>query len=179
MSQPLQTYGNRFSLLHSYGSNFSHFLLQFIFLLSIVYLNNCIGTDTSVICAYQPGGVPPVLYGASIPANRPLDQDTTQSIYPLDVAAPGTVKIFTSKSDAIAQINAFQHENVFYWEDGILYKMPPSSQNGVPLYNTSVLKVTTGGPTRYVVTNKAGNHVTKSISLQDDHGNDLSVFGEH
>lgn len=141
--------------------------------LDVTDLNVPSDSGVSVLAAYQRNeNYPPVLYGAKVA------KEGQQKMAPLDVASPGTVKMFTdadlAKNYHTAYPNTFamykdDDSNVFLADDDNAGTMIPLSGN--------VSVVDHANASGYAMQVTAGTVTRKAVSLQDKDGRDLTLTG--
>lgn len=153
---------------------------------------NVVNAGVSVLGTYQredktSGGYkgtnyPPVLYGAKV------TKTGVQTMSPVDIAAPGTVKVFESKDLAINYPKVIPNVFSLYKDDStgdIFIIDKDTTENDLVPITTKVKTEnfgTTGSP-KYAATirarNEAGNDeaTVSAISLLDPNGNKLNTDG--
>ena len=134
-------------------------------------LNVMSDTGASVIATYQRNtNYPPVLYGAKITTQG------SQMMSPIDIAAPGTVKVFTNADLAKNYQAAYPNTFALYKDsDSDLFLVDnDDARTMIPLStHVSVVDHKEGYATQIT----AGDITRKAISLQDKNGNDLATDG--
>lgn len=128
---------------------------------------NVVGTGASIIGAYQRtdktsnnytgANYPPVLYGAKVTGTG------VQKMVPIDIASPGSVKIFTNQD--LAKNYAKVIPNVY-----ALYRDSKNVVSIVDPSTSNVVKVST-----IVGVSKSGNYYQATASSRDADGNDKSI----
>lgn len=143
---------------------------------------NVIGDGAAVIGAYQrrditQGGLtgvnyPPILYGSKV------TNAGQQHMVPIDVGAPGTVKIFNSKDRAINYPKIIPNTYAL-WHDKANKDMYFVEGDTVVPMNTRLKTQNLGSASAPKFTSIAtcGNTEIRSISLTDDRGNNLNTAG--
>lgn len=138
------------------------------------------GNSASILTAYsRNSNYPSVLYGTKINSTGP------NKIYPLDVAAPGTVKMFESGAtkeemqeyeSAYPGTTALRHNSdgtISIIHNNSIYRSSPKVSVATEQYNNHYLAKTTVTPQ-----NSDNSTTIKAISLTDTRGQMLSTSGD-
>lgn len=115
---------------------------------------------------------PPVLYGAKIVAKG------DQNLVPIDTAAPGTVKVFENKEDAVSYPKVLPNTYAM-WHDKAnkqVYFIEGDNVISMGAQVSTINRGTSNYPA-YTSVTKAGSSQIKSISLIDTKGADLDLAG--
>lgn len=114
------------------------------------------------------GNTPPALYTAKV------DSEGQQNLYPVDIVAPGTVKVFRDRQLAINYSTLLKHVFGMYLDENNQLSMYDESGNPVNL--GSELEVSATPP--YIAKISSGADFIKTISLVDGvSGSDLPLDG--
>lgn len=141
---------------------------------SIDYEVTAISGDSSILTVYQRDKIfPPALYGT-------LTDDVGNSkLNPIDTTAPGTIKLFpdddgtkgTQFETNIPNNYAFMRGNDY------VVKQIDDTQSVVPVSDDTIDNAGDDTNTVYRSIGTSGKHITKSVSLTDPSGLDLSLTG--
>lgn len=120
---------------------------------------------------------PPAIYGSKLD-----EKAKSATLYPLDVAAPGTVKAFNDRNYALKYTSAVRGGYSIYVDEA-------DNDANMTLFDTNgnihdipsnlVLDTKKDGDNNYYyATVKSNNKDIKTISLQDDYGEPLNTYGD-
>ena len=132
------------------------------------------GDGSAVLTTYRKDAAyPPALFGTYVEAAG------TTSIYPLDVVAPGTVKMFPNATeDELKKFETtYPGTHAIRRNDNGTINILNSINKIVPIANTYTSDTKINGINAYVTTTQTGSNITKSLSLVDASGTLLNVTG--
>lgn len=134
---------------------------------------NVAGEGAAVIAAYQRSAdYPPILYGAEV------TQKGNQAIVPIDIGAPGTVKIFENKAKAIAYPKVIPNTYAFYHDKDNRSMYFVEGDEIISLdTKLETRNLGTAAAPKYTSIVKSGNAEVQAISLVDASNNMLRTSG--
>lgn len=141
---------------------------------------NVVPEEADVITVYQRNSdLPPAIYGSKVTATG------SQSIYPLDTVAPGTVKMYTSEADAKTHQNNTPNNYSVYKNttDNTVYHVKGSgaSASGVPIARQDSANANythssaAGSQTAQVVEISTGDIKRRVLSMQNASGTNRTI----
>lgn len=132
---------------------------------------NIVGESASVLASYQRNqNYPPVLFGAKVSSTG------AQKLCPVDIAAPGHVKVFTDKDLAKNYVKVYPNTFAMYKDiDNDVFMV--NDDGSMTSLSCDVDVVDHAQSSGYAMEVTAGDVSRKALSLQDKEGNDLPLAG--
>lgn len=134
---------------------------------------NTVSEGEAVLATYQRStDYPPVVYGGKYTSTG------TSKMYPIDIAAPGTVKIF--KDADLAKNYRTTYPNTFaMYSDAESDLFVVTDSGDLKSLTSRVEVVDHANSTGYAMQVTAGDNTRKAVSLQDKNGKDLDITGKN